>query len=86
MTKIEDTMDAILDVLIEEGEWTGPWAQVLSTLSQRVYGDHVGVGSNEYHQVSMAVLRLEKIGLVQVDRAYRDEARKANVIQRISLA
>lgn len=86
-TKIEEAMDAVLDILlVNDGTWTGPWAKVLSSLASEVHGEAVPVGDVRYHRTSTAVLRLEAIGLVHVDRAYTDRPEKANVVQRISLA
>lgn len=87
VSHIEDLQLRVLDVLIEEhGYFTAPWGQVLVTLARRAFDDE-GIQSQdrEYQQTSMAVLRLEVVGFVSVDRAYRDEAQKANVITGIRL-
>lgn len=87
ISKIEQTQLDILDVLIEEGGyWTAGDGQVLVALAQAVYPDtDVRVGSPEYHRVSLAVLRLEEHGMVTVDRRFRDQAEKANIIEGIRL-
>ena len=83
-TRIEQCQLDILDVLIEnEGVWTGPDRQVLESLSQRIHGPNARVGSKDYQLTSMAVLRLEAHGMVRVERRYRDEHAKANIIERI---
>lgn len=87
MSKIEEVMDGVLDALIEsDGTWTGPWGQVLVTLASRVLGEPVLVGETFYHQTSTAVLRLEAMELVVVDRYYETRSSKANVVTKISLA
>lgn len=85
-SKIEQTMDAVLDALIEaDGVWTGPWGRVLSTLASRVHGEDLPPSGTLYQQTSAAVLRLEAIGLVEVERAYRDDPAKANIVTRVTL-
>lgn len=82
-TKIEQAQLDILDILIEVGVWTGPDRQVLESLSQRLFGQDATIGTREYQLTSMAVLRLEAHGMVQVTRRYRDEHAKANIIEAI---
>jgi hypothetical protein len=87
MSKIEEAMDAVLDTLIEaDGVWTAPWGQVLSTLASAIHDEDVPTSGTLYQQTSAAVLRLETIELVVVDRAYHNDPAKANVVTRIRLA
>jgi hypothetical protein len=82
----EQAMVSVLDVLLEhDGLWSHRPGETLSLLSQRIFGPDAVVGSNEYHRISLAVLDLERIGLVRVDRVHRREAHKANLIRRIIL-
>lgn len=76
----------VLDVLIiHDGLWSGRPGEVLSSLSQYIFGEEATSQSTEYCRVSLAVLGLESIGLVRVDRRTHDQARQANVILRITL-
>lgn len=82
----EQTMLSVLDTLIEhDGLWSGRPGEVLSSLSQYIFGPDAVTQFNEYHQVSLAVLGLEDMGFVRVDRRDRTEAHKANVLLRIIL-
>lgn len=85
-TTIDELQLRILDVLIEEGGyWTAEPGQVLTSLATRIHGEPVSVGERRYHQVSLAVLRLEGLEFLLVERAYRDEAEKANVLLALRL-
>jgi hypothetical protein len=57
----------------------------LLSLARRVFGDDTEMGSQHYQLTSLAVLRLEAAGLVTVERRYRDEAQKANIIDAIQI-
>lgn len=85
---IEKTMDSVLDVLItNNGVWVGPWMQVLSSLAQEVTGEAESQpGTTSYQQVTLAVRRLEAIGLVAVERYYHRESQKRNVVTKVELA
>jgi hypothetical protein len=87
MSQIDDLQLRVLDVLIEhDGYYSAEFGRVLVTLAQEAFGDEdIRTGDRQYHQTSIAVLRLEQVGFVTVDRAYRDEAEKANVITGIRL-
>lgn len=86
VSEIEKTMLGILDVLIDEGGYfTAGWGQVLKTLASRIYGEDVRVRDNQYHRTSLAVLKLEAIGFVEVSRAGARQAEKANIIESLRL-
>lgn len=87
MSQIDDLQLRVLDVLIaHDGYFGGEWGQVLVSLAQEAFGDEdIRSQDREYQQTSIALLRLEAVGFVHVDRAYRDEAQKANVITAVRL-
>lgn len=82
MTKLEAYMDAVLDALIageEDGVYCGAEpGQVLGRLAQ--------AADVPYKAVSLIVLRLEAMGLVEVEHKDHDEHRRANRIVCIRLA
>lgn len=87
MTQIDEAQLRVLDILIEEGGYfTADYGQVLVSLAQRAFDDdEIRVGHTKYQRISMAVIRLEAIGFLTVERAHRDEAQKANIIVAIRL-
>jgi hypothetical protein len=87
MSQIDDLQLRILDVLIEnDGRFSAPWGQVLVSLARAAFdNEDIMTQEREYHQTSIALLRLEAVGFVTVERAYRDEAEKANVITAVTL-
>lgn len=87
MSVLDEVQLKILDVLIEVGgEHHSPtFGQTLRELASMAHGEEVAVGSNEYHRTSLAVQRLEEIGFLTVERAYVNQAAKANVVLRIEL-
>ena len=86
MTRIEEMQLEIIELLIDNGGyWTGGDAEVLVSLASALTGTEQKVGSNAYKRTSLAILMLERIGFVQVERRYTDEAQRANVIERINV-
>lgn len=84
---IEQCQLDVLDVLLESGgSWSCDDCSTLVSLARAAHGDGtIEVGHQLYHRTSMAVLRLEAQGLVRVDRRYRDEHAKANVVERVEV-
>lgn len=80
-------MDGILDHLLslEDQKHTAPWGQVLVTLAEAVVGYNVSVGDPEYHFTSRAVILLEEMGLVTVERAYDRRKGRANTLISVAL-
>lgn len=78
-TYLAAVMDDILDVLIlEEGPFVREPGQVLRAMAE--------ITGHDYFTVSHAVLRLERIGLVEVERWSHREAQRANKLVSIRLA
>ena len=87
MSKLDETQLRILDVLIEAGGefHSRTFGQTLRELASLAHGEEVAYGSPEYGRTSLAVLRLEEIGFVRVERAYVNRAAKANIVLRVEL-
>lgn len=81
-SNLERIMLEIIDVIADAGGMfrSTTYGGTLRDLASAVYETPIAVGDKRYHATSLAVLRLEEMGFVSVDRAYRDEAAKANVI------
>lgn len=87
MSKLEDWQLRIIDALIDAGGiWTAGEAEVLVSLASAVSGVQEKVGTAAYKRTSLAVLALERLEFITVERRYEDEARQANVIERIVIA
>lgn len=86
-SNLERTMLEIIDVIADHGGTyrSDTYGATLRELASLVHGEEVPVGDKRYHATSLAVLRLEEIGFVSVDRAYHDEAARANVILSVSV-
>lgn len=79
---LDELMLAILDVLIENGgSWSSDtFGRSLLSLAHAAHGEEFPMGDKRYHATSLAVLRLESVGFVDVDRAYESRPGKANVV------
>jgi hypothetical protein len=81
-------MDGILEYLsmVDRNTHRAPkYGQTLVTLTEAVCGYNVDVGDVEYHACSRAVILLEEMGLVYVDRAHQRTKHKANIILSVRL-
>lgn len=83
----QDIMDAMLDALIRnDGTITGPWGRTLRKLACETWGEDVAMQSPEYYRTSRAMLALESMDLITVDRAYSNGPQKASIVTRVSLS
>lgn len=78
-------LEAVFDLLVEKHEHRGNPGEVLTSMASEIVGDTVVVGDILYHAVSHAILELERLGMVEVERRNRREAEKANIILGIRL-
>jgi len=78
-------LEAVFDLLAERKTYRARPGEVLTSLASEITGEHVAVGDTLYHAVSHAVIALEDMDLIYVNRRNRREKEKANVILGITL-
>lgn len=80
-------MDGILDYLLglPDHKHKAPQGQVLTTLAEAIVEYPVNVGDPEYHFTSRAVIMLEELDLVKVERKNWHRRERANVLLSITL-
>lgn len=79
--------DAILDLLCyaPQSEIRTEPGRLLIFLASEIKGEQVRVGDIEYHATSQAVLMLEEMELVKVDRLYHHSHARANMLVSIRI-
>lgn len=82
---VELMMDGVLDYLIDAGTFKAPAGRVLSGLASEILGRSVAVGDPEYSAVSHAVINLEELELITVERSYSSKRHRANVVLSVTL-
>lgn len=78
MTQLDETMLLVLDYVIAgDGEVQAEPGHLLSEIAEFIHAP--------YKAVSVAVLALEQIGFIQVERASHPDPARANRVCRIAL-
>lgn len=74
--------DGILEVLtnLEDGRFRRIPGRVITELATLIVGYSVQVGDAEYHACSQAILFLEELELVRVERLYSRNKGRANLL------
>jgi hypothetical protein len=88
MSKLDDTCLRVIDILADQGgSYASPvWGQTLRELASMCEDRDVAVGDPEYVVLTLAVRRLEMLGLVDVDRAHEARSPRATVVIRVTVA
>lgn len=84
---LDELMNRILDVLLEHGGrfTSGTFGHTLIELAIEAHGEDFRIGDRRYGATSLAVIRLESYGFVEVERAYENRPGRANVIVEVAL-
>ena len=82
---VELMMDGVLDCLIDMGTFKDQPGRVLSGLASEILGRSIAVGDPEYSAISHAVINLEELEMITVERSYSSKRHRANVILGITL-
>jgi hypothetical protein len=86
----EEDMLGVIDVLLDAGGSITSadvgFGEVLYEITRQVFAMEGSVaGTSEYKRTSLAILALEEMGLVEVDRERKKRAEKANTLMGVYL-
>ena len=87
MSVVDQAAESIIDFLMErEGQTLKTFpGQLITTLATHCLGTEIQVGDVEYHLFSRAILFLEDLDLVKVDRLHHHRHARANMLVSITL-